>query len=128
MMLPLRRMCARVATQPCLRPLSTAAPSEDPKTMVLCNVDSDGFATVTLNRPEMFNAFSDVVIARCSEIFEALRKENGTVCVVRAWGGAVCEDKARTWQLMCQLLPRRAGAAGAEQWRRSLFCCCTVMM
>jgi methylglutaconyl-CoA hydratase len=60
---------------------TTPAAVEDPKNMVLCNVDSEGFATVTLNRPEMFNAFSDVVIARCSEIFDALRKEKGKHCV-----------------------------------------------
>ena len=73
-----RARCASVPAQ-LARFASTTSTSvpEDPKNMVLCNVDSDGFATVTLNRPEMFNAFSDVVIARCSEIFEALRKQNG---------------------------------------------------
>lgn len=63
-----RRMCTAAAPPPL---------SDDPKNMVLCNVDSDGFATVTLNRPDVFNAFSDVVIARCSEIFDALQKQNG---------------------------------------------------
>lgn len=85
------RVRARYATVPAqlVRFASTSSTSvaEDPKNMVLCNVDSEGFATVTLNRPEMFNAFSDVVIARCSEIFEALRKQNGTstmfVCLLR---------------------------------------------
>ena len=31
--------------------------------MVLCNVDTDGFATVTLNRPDVFNAFSGACTA-----------------------------------------------------------------
>jgi hypothetical protein len=67
---------------PSKRLCSTSAAADDAKNMVLCNVDSEGFATVTLNRPEVFNAFSDVVISRCSEIFEALRKENGKMRLV----------------------------------------------
>lgn len=55
-------------------PLSTTADSES----VLCTVDADGFATVTLNRPDAFNAFSDSVIARFSEIFDNLNSAKGT--------------------------------------------------
>jgi hypothetical protein len=69
-----------------LQRFSSAAPGasaveETPQSMVLCNVDSDGIATVTLNRPHLFNAFSDVVIARCSDIFDALKEQKGTLGV-----------------------------------------------
>lgn len=74
---PTRRV-SKLAISP-VRHCSASSAADDAKNMVLCNVDSDGFATVTLNRPEVFNAFSDVVISRCSEIFEALRKENGKI-------------------------------------------------
>ena len=87
---------SRLMPVPLSRACFSTAAVEDPKHMVLCNVDSDGFATITLNRPEMFNAFSDVVIARCSEIFEALRKENGekvglslVSCWLRASGARI---------------------------------------
>ena len=65
------------ALQPMRCRLSTTAAVDEAHNTVLCNVDTDGFATVTLNRPEVFNAFSDVVISRLSEVFKALKKQNG---------------------------------------------------
>lgn len=66
--------------------------------MVLCNVDTDGFATVTLNRPDVFNAFSDVVIARLSEVFKALSKQNGIRgAFVRSKGKVFCAGADLTW-------------------------------
>ena len=78
-MLRLFRSTTAAVVRPRLSRAFTSAAPEDPQNMVLCNVDTDGFATVTLNRPEVFNAFSDVVIARLSEIFKALKKQNGAI-------------------------------------------------
>ena len=39
---------------------------------LLCEIDKDGTATVTLNRPEVHNAFDDDLIARMSTLFHEL--------------------------------------------------------
>lgn len=49
--------------------------------IVLLDIDGRGIATVTLNRPEVHNAFNDKVITRLLEIFTAL-KDDGDVRVV----------------------------------------------
>ena len=49
---------------------------------VLLRVDARGFATMTLNRPKLFNAFSDGVINRLVSLCADLRATRGTyVCV-----------------------------------------------
>ena len=52
------------------------SPAED---AVLCSVDTEGFATITLNRPALFNAFSDHVIARFASVFDALKEQKGNL-------------------------------------------------
>lgn len=50
--------------------------------IVLLEVDSDGVAHVTLNRPEVHNAFDEHVIARLSEIWDALAVNDAVKAVV----------------------------------------------
>jgi methylglutaconyl-CoA hydratase len=54
---------------------------------VLLDVDANGRATVTLNRPEVHNAFDDALIARLTEAFEALGKRADVRAVVLAANG-----------------------------------------
>lgn len=49
-----------------------AAPSK-----IIVSRRTDGFATVTLNSPEVHNAFSDVMIAELSGAFKSLREDAG---------------------------------------------------
>ena len=55
---------------------------------VLLEIDDRGVATVTLNRPELHNAFNDVVIAGLTSIFAELGKNSKVRVVVLAATGA----------------------------------------
>lgn len=54
---------------------------------VLLAVDANGRATVTLNRPEVHNAFDDALIAQLTETFEALGKRDDVRVVLLAANG-----------------------------------------
>lgn len=84
--------------------------------MVLCNVDTEGFATVTLNRPDVFNAFSDVVIARLSEVFKALKKQNGVrAAFIRSKGKVFCAGADLTWMKKTTSYTREQNLADATR-------------
>lgn len=54
---------------------------------ILISVDANGRATVTLNRPEIHNAFDDALIAQLTETFEALGQRADVRAVVLAANG-----------------------------------------
>ena len=54
------------------RLLSISA-DETAEDMVLIETCKEGFATMTLNRPKIHNAFNDVAIGRINQIYEQLR-------------------------------------------------------
>lgn len=54
---------------------------------VLLSVDAQGRATVTLNRPELHNAFDDALIARLTEALEAVGGRSDVRAVVLAAQG-----------------------------------------
>jgi methylglutaconyl-CoA hydratase len=55
-------------------------------------------ATVTLNRPDVRNAFNDVLIAELTSAFTALEKQNGVDLVVLAANGkSFCAGADLTW-------------------------------
>ena len=58
-----RTLCSAASGSSSSTSGASQPPAEDPASMVLCNVDTDGFATVTLNRPDVFNAFSGACTA-----------------------------------------------------------------
>ncbi|MGQ3671446.1 enoyl-CoA hydratase/isomerase family protein [Xanthobacter sp. TB0136] len=59
---------------------------------------ADGVATVTLNRPEVRNAFNDVLIRELTETFTALgRDESVRVIVLAASGKAFCAGADLAW-------------------------------
>ncbi|HYM32538.1 MAG TPA: enoyl-CoA hydratase/isomerase family protein [Candidatus Cybelea sp.] len=65
---------------------------------VLLETTSAGVATVTLNRPEMHNAFSDDVIERLADIFDDLSKQDGVrVVVVEGNGKSFCAGADLNW-------------------------------
>ncbi len=44
---------------------------------MLVKIDEDMFATVTMNRPDVHNAFSDHVITELNHVFTDLRNNKG---------------------------------------------------
>ncbi len=54
---------------------------------VLLEQNDDGIARVTLNRPEVHNAFDEMMIARLREIFQILEKDNHCRAVVLRGAG-----------------------------------------
>jgi methylglutaconyl-CoA hydratase len=68
-----------------------------------------GVETVTLNRPEVRNAFNDEVIAEVAAVFAELGKRNEVRCVVLAGNGAAfCAGADLNW------MKRMAGYTRAE--------------
>ncbi|MFQ5534490.1 MAG: enoyl-CoA hydratase-related protein [Sphingomonadales bacterium] len=66
--------------------------------LVKLDIDGRGVATLTLNRPEVHNAFNDAVITRLSEIFAALKDDgNVRVVVVRASGKSFSAGADAKW-------------------------------
>lgn len=65
---------------------------------VLYQIDDRGVATVTLNRPEVHNAFNDAVIARLNEIFTAAGDDERVRAVVlRAEGKSFSAGADVNW-------------------------------
>ena len=59
---------------------------------------TDGIATVTLNRPEVHNAFDEELIERLGDIFEDLGHQEGVrAVVVAAAGKSYCAGAERNW-------------------------------
>ncbi len=59
---------------------------------------SDGVATITLNRPELHNAFDETLIAELTRIFLDLREDETTrVVVLRAEGKSFCAGADLNW-------------------------------
>lgn len=56
--------------------------------MVLLDIDGRGVATVTMNRPELHNAFNEEMIARLTETFAALDRDPAVRVVVLTGNGA----------------------------------------
>ena len=61
---------------------------------VLCGVDARGVATVTLNRPELHNAFDDALIAALTDTFRRLDTDPRVRVVVLAAAGRSCTGRA----------------------------------
>ncbi len=58
----------------------------------------NGVATVTLNRPEIHNAFNDVMLAELIEVFGALREDKGTrIVVLTGAGKSYCAGADLEW-------------------------------
>ena len=65
---------------------------------VLCDIDGRGVATVTLNRPDVHNAFDDVLIAALTETFTRLDSDNTVRAVVLASSGkSFCAGADLNW-------------------------------
>ena len=53
-----------------------------PGSSVLYQVDNEGIATLTLNRPEVHNAFDDAMIGDLTETFSSVAEDDDVVAVV----------------------------------------------
>jgi methylglutaconyl-CoA hydratase len=65
---------------------------------VLLDTTPEGVATVTLNRPELHNSFSDDVIEMLADMFDDLGKQDGVrVVVIRGEGKSFCAGADLNW-------------------------------
>lgn len=65
---------------------------------VLYNLESTGVATITLNRPDIHNAFDDDIILRLTALFEHVaRNEDARVLVLQAAGKSFCAGADLNW-------------------------------
>jgi len=65
---------------------------------LLCEVDARGVATVTLNRPEVHNAFNEALIADLTATFRRLDGEDGVRAVVLTGAGrSFCAGADLNW-------------------------------
>lgn len=75
-----------------------------------------GVATVTLNRPEVRNAFNDAVIAELSEVFTRLGEDDVVRAIVlAAEGPAFCAGADLNWMRRMADYTREENLADAEQ-------------
>jgi len=83
------------------------------------SVDADGQARVTLNRPEVHNAFDDALIARLTETFESLGKRDDVrVVVVAANGKSFSAGADLGWMRRMANYLEAENRADAEQLAR----------
>ncbi len=69
--------------------------SDDP---VLFSASPEGIATITLNRPEVHNAFNDDVIERLSDLFDDLSKQDDIRAVfIESTGESFCAGGDLNW-------------------------------
>ena len=59
--------------------------------------DRDGVVTVTLNRPEVHNAFNDELIAEAIELFDGLVRSAARAVVLRGSGANFCAGADLNW-------------------------------
>src|SRR5947208_14003262 len=65
--------------------------------MTLLVDDRDGVVTVTLNRPEVHNAFNDELIAEAIELFDQLSRSAARAVVLRGSGANFCAGADLNW-------------------------------
>ena len=56
-------------------------------------ISDSGVATVRLNRPDIHNAFDDLLITNLTATFARLRDDDGVRCVVLAASGKSFSDR-----------------------------------
>ena len=79
-------------------------------------VHAGGVATITLNRPEVRNAFNDEVIAELTACFQALGERDDVRCIVLAANGsAFCAGADLNWMKRMATYSREENLADAGQ-------------
>jgi len=82
---------------------------------VLCDIDSRGVGTVTLNRPERHNAFDDELLAELHRTVKAFGQDRKVkVVVLTALGKSFCAGADLGW------MQRMAGYSKEENYRDAL--------
>src|SRR6476659_4671715 len=59
--------------------------------------EGDGVLTVTLNRPEVHNAFNDELISEAIDLFEHIGSRNSRAVVLRGTGTNFCAGADLNW-------------------------------
>jgi methylglutaconyl-CoA hydratase len=66
--------------------------------LFLTNTDSDGVCTVTLNRPDIHNAFNDELILSLTEKFEEINTDDKVrVVILTGAGKSFCAGADLNW-------------------------------
>src|ERR1700694_3467716 len=65
------------------------------KTLIVS--ENDGVLTVTLNRPEVHNAFNDELIAEAIDLFGGIDASRARVVVLRSVGANFCAGADLNW-------------------------------
>ena len=91
----------------------TPAPGNGPaEDVVLCDVDADGVATVTLNRPDRMNVWNDAMEVRYFDVLDAADADPAVrAIVVTGAGRGFCPGKD-----MADLEVVSRGPAQAPRW------------
>ena len=86
-----------------------------------------GVATVTLNRPEVRNAFNEEVIAELTQVFGELGTRDDVRCIVLAGNGpAFCAGADLHWMERMAGYSREENltdAATLAEMLRAIYCC-----
>lgn len=84
-------------------------------TTVILEQDKDGIAWVTLNRPEVHNAFDEIMITRLRDVFHILEKDNHCRAVVlRGAGKSFCAGADLGWMRRAAEFSHNQNLADAE--------------
>jgi methylglutaconyl-CoA hydratase len=84
-------------------------------TTILVNVDADGIATVTLDRPDIHNAFDDVMVAELTQALRLLDADSGVrVVIIAAHGKSFSSGANLNW------MKRMAGYSEAQNVKDAL--------
>src|SRR6476469_5388609 len=67
----------------------------DYKTLIV--EEADGILNVTLNRPDVHNAFNEELIAEAIDLFGSLESSNARVVVLRGTGPNLCAGADLNW-------------------------------
>lgn len=88
---------------------------------------AQGVATVTLNRPEVRNAFNEIVIAELTQVFQELGQQSTVrVIVLAANGTAFCAGGDLNWMKKMAAYSLEENVADAEKLAEmfyQLYCC-----
>jgi methylglutaconyl-CoA hydratase len=82
----------------------------------------DGVTTLTLNRPEIHNAFDEVMIDELAEAFTDLSRDRGTrVVVLTGAGKSFCSGADLNWMKKTSSYSRKENIADAERFHQMLL-------
>lgn len=114
-------MLSRLA--PAVRRLSTAAKAAAPaERAVLLDIDAHGIASITLNRPQAWNTFSDEIIQQLDDAYKTVRGTSGLRGLfLKANGKYFCAGADLKWMQKSSHYSPEQNKADAERLGEMMF-------